>query len=269
MRLDGVKGFVFDIDGTLIHRAGEEVHVMPGALAVLERVRASGRPFALFTNGSHLAPDGFARGLRDAGLPIEDGQVLTPLRSAIHYLARRHAGHLVRIFGTPAVEEYMAAAGVRIAAPEEARRADVVFVAHRHDVTLDELEEAARAVMAGARLLTGSYVAAYAGANGPIISRGGMIAAAIAKASSTRPTIVGKPSKAAVAVVRERLGVADRGRARRRRRPRHGHRPRPPRPLPHDPRPQRHQRRHRPGPHPQAPPPRPCHPRGGRAAAVL
>jgi NagD protein len=207
VRLDGVKGFVFDIDGTLIHRAGEEIHVMPGALAVLERVRASGRPFALFTNGSHLAPDGFARGLRDAGLPVEDGQVLTPLRSALHYLKRRRTGHLVRIFGTPAVEEYMAAAGVRIAAPEEARRANVVFVAHRHDVTLDELEEAARAVMAGARLLTGSYVAAYAGANGPIISRGGMIAAAIAKASSTRPTIVGKPSKAAVAVVRERLGV--------------------------------------------------------------
>jgi HAD superfamily hydrolase (TIGR01450 family) len=205
VRLDDVRGFVFDVDGTLVHRDGEQVHVIDGALAVLERINASGRPFAIFTNGSHLPPEGFARGLRDAGLPIEDGQMLTPLRSALHYLERRHPGELVRVFGPPVVEDYMAAAGVRVASAEQTREATVVFVAHRHDVTLDELEAAARAVMAGAALLTASYVAAYAGANGPIISRGSMIAAAISKASSTRPIVVGKPSKAAVAVIAERL----------------------------------------------------------------
>ncbi len=207
MRLDDIRGFVFDVDGTLVHRSGEQVHVVEGALEVLERVQASGRPFALFTNGSHLPPEGFARDMREAGLPIEDGQMLTPLRSALHYLERRHPGALVRLFATAAVEEYMAAAGVRVTAPEQAETADVVFVAHRQEVTLAELEHAARAVMAGAALLTGSYVAAYAGADGPIISRGAMMAAAISKASATRPTIVGKPSKAAVAVIAERLAL--------------------------------------------------------------
>ena len=207
MRLDDVRGFVFDVDGTLVHRSGEQIHVIDGALEVLERVAASGRPFAIFTNGSHLVPEGFARGLREAGLPIEDGQMLTPLRSALHYLARRHPGALVRLFATAAVAEYMSAGGVRVAAEAQAQLADVVFVAHRHEVSLDELERAAREVRAGARLLTGSYVSAYAGADGPIISRGAMIAAAIAKASGVRPTIVGKPSKAAVAVIAERLGL--------------------------------------------------------------
>jgi len=207
VRLDDVRGFVFDVDGTLVHRSGERVHVVDGALEALERVQASGRPFAIFTNGSHLPPEGFARGLRDAGLPIEDGQMLTPLRSALHSLARRHPGALVRLFATAAVEEYMVAGGVRVAAAEQAEAADVVFVAHRQEVSLDELERAARAVRAGARLLTGSYVSAYAGADGPIISRGAMMAAAIAKASGARPMVVGKPSKAAVAVIAERLGV--------------------------------------------------------------
>jgi HAD superfamily hydrolase (TIGR01450 family) len=207
VRLDDVRGFVFDVDGTLVHRDGEAVHVIDGAVEVLERIRASGRPFVIFTNGSHLAPEGFARGLREAGLPIEDGQLLTPLRSALYYLERRHPGALVRVFGPPVVEEYMAAHGVRVATAAQAREAGVVFVAHRNDVSLDELEAAARAVMAGAALLTASYVAAYAGATGPIISRGSMVAAAISKASSTRPTIVGKPSKAAVAVIAERLGL--------------------------------------------------------------
>ena len=44
--LGGGRGFVFDVDGTLVHRAGDEVHVQPGAVEVFERIRASGRPLA-------------------------------------------------------------------------------------------------------------------------------------------------------------------------------------------------------------------------------
>jgi NagD protein len=84
---------------------------------------------------------------------------------------------------------------------------DAVFVAHADTVDFELLERAARAVIAGARLLTASYAPAYAGANGPILSRGAMTTAAIAKASTTRPVIVGKPSKAAWRTVEERLGV--------------------------------------------------------------
>jgi NagD protein len=84
---------------------------------------------------------------------------------------------------------------------------DAVFVAHTNEADFDRLECAARAVMAGARLLTGSYVRAYAGANGPILSRGAMITAAIAKASGARPIVVGKPSHAAVREMEKRLGV--------------------------------------------------------------
>src|SRR5262249_60270753 len=84
---------------------------------------------------------------------------------------------------------------------------DVVFVGHGDRVGVELLERAAREVIGGARLLTASYVPAYAGANGPILSRGAMTTAAIAKASSTRPVIVGKPSTAAWRTVEERLRV--------------------------------------------------------------
>jgi HAD superfamily hydrolase (TIGR01450 family) len=207
VRLDDVRGFVFDVDGTLVHRAGEEVHVIPGAREVLERIRASHRPFAIFTNGSHLPPAGFARGLRDAGLPVEDDQMLTPLRSFLYHLERRHRRASVRLFGTAPVAEYLTHAGVRLVERDETEAADVIFVAHVDEVDLVDLERAARAVMNGSRLLTGSYVPAYAGANGPILSRGAMVTAAIAKASGARPTIVGKPSKAAVGVIGQQLGL--------------------------------------------------------------
>ena len=207
MRLDDVRGFVFDVDGTLVHRAGDTLHVVPGAHELLERIKASGRPFAIFTNGSHVPPAVFAQGLRAAGLPVEDEQMLTPLCSVQAYLnrGRRHA--LVLPFVTERAREYLIESGLKLVGPEEADQADVVFVAHIDHADLPELEQAARAVIAGARLLTGSYVSAYAGANGPILSRGAMVTAAIAKASSVRPTIVGKPSKAAVRAVRNALGV--------------------------------------------------------------
>jgi 5'-nucleotidase len=205
VRLDDVKAFVLDVDGTLVHRAGDDVHVQPGAVEVLGRIRASGRRLAIFTNGSHESPGWFAEGLRKAGLDIADDEMLTPLRSVQAYLRMRRIDEPVLAFATGAAREFMLDQGMRLAG--EDGPVGAVFVAHADTVDFDLLERAARAVIGGARLLTASYAPAYAGANGPILSRGAMTAAAIAKASSTRPVIVGKPSRAAWQTVERTLGT--------------------------------------------------------------
>ena len=204
--LNDVRGFVFDVDGTLVHRAGAEVRPLPGASEVLDAIRASKRPFALFTNGSHMPPAAFARELREVGLSVEDGQVLTPLCSVQTYLAQ-HGDVAVLPFVTDSARGYLEEAGVRLVGDGEHDAVGAVFVAHPKEVDFESLERAARAVITGARLLTGSYVPAYAGANGPILSRGAMVTAAVAKASGRRPTIVGKPSRAAVVAVETHLGM--------------------------------------------------------------
>jgi HAD superfamily hydrolase (TIGR01450 family) len=205
VRLDDVRGFVFDVDGSLVHRGADfRARPLPGAVAVLEAIRDSGRPLVLFTNGSHMGPDAFARGLRDDGLPVADDELLTPVCSALTYLARRHAGEPVMVFGSEATRERMAAAGVPL---EETEAAKVVFVAHVQDVELDLMEIAARAVMNGARLLTANYQRGFWGANGIIFSRGAMVTAGIARVTGARPIVVGKPSRAAVDEIGVRLGV--------------------------------------------------------------
>jgi HAD superfamily hydrolase (TIGR01450 family) len=205
VRLDDVRGFVFDVDGTLVQRSGDGVRALPGARDVLDSIRASGRPFALFTNGSHMPPAAFARELRDAGLPVADEQLVTPLCSVQTYLERR-PGISVLPFATDSARAYLEEAGICLVEGGD-DGIGAVFVAHPGGIDFERLELAARAVISGALLLTGSYVAAYAGASGPILSRGAMVTAAIAKASGRRPAIVGKPSRAAVTEVGRRLGV--------------------------------------------------------------
>lgn len=205
MRLDDVRGFVFDVDGTLVRRFPDGVHPLPGAVEVLNAIRESGRKLAIFTNGSHLTPEVFAAELRADGLPVSDEEIVTPVRSALSYLRRRHDGAPVQLFAQPPVRERMIAEGVNVV---DGEGAEVVLVLHVDDADFPELERAARAILGGARLLTANYLPAYAGANGPIFSRGAMVTAAIAKAASARPTVVGKPSKAAVQELRDRLGVA-------------------------------------------------------------
>jgi ribonucleotide monophosphatase NagD (HAD superfamily) len=145
-----------------------------------------------------------ARGLREDGLPVGDEEMLTPVESAITYLQVRHPGAPLLLFGTRAIHERLSDAGITLAEDEEA---EVVFVAHPSEISLDALERAARAVTRGAPLFTGSYVRGYAGANGLIFSRGAMTTAAIAKAGGVRPRVLGKPSRPAVAEVAGRLGV--------------------------------------------------------------
>jgi HAD superfamily hydrolase (TIGR01450 family) len=206
VRLEDVRGFVFDVDGTLVHRSGPHtVEAIDGAYEVLDRIRRSGRTFAIFTNGSHKAPAGFAADLRAAGLPVDDHQVITPLCSVQAYLERRQEAAVLG-FLTEEAHAYLEGCGVNLVGGPNGH-VDVVFVAHTDWTGFDELERAAHAVIGGAQLLTGSYVSAYAGADGPILSRGAMVTAAIAKASSSRPIVVGKPSRAAVREYGRRLDV--------------------------------------------------------------
>jgi 5'-nucleotidase len=205
MKLDDVKGFVFDVDGSLVHRDADFRSVpLPGAIEVIEAIRTSGRPLVLFTNGSHLDPETFAASLREDGLPVKDDELLTPVVSTISYLSQHLPGRPVMVFGSAEIKRRMEREGIALTETDEA---EAVFVAHVPQVDMDDLETAARAVMKGAPLLTANYGPGFWGSNGLIFSRGAMTAAAIAKVTEVEPIVVGKPSKVAVEATSQRLGV--------------------------------------------------------------
>lgn len=208
MRLGDARGFMFDLDGTLVRRTHDGHVAIDGAPQVLDAIRESGRPLVVFTNASHVAPARIAASARKGGLQLAENEVLTPVCSAISYLRRNHPGARVLVIGTDDTRERMAADGIDLAVDAGAASAEVVFVAHVDEFDADVFEGAAHAILAGAPFLTSNYLRAYAGIDGPILSRGAMAAAAIAKASAKRPRVVGKPSKPAVNEIGNRLGVA-------------------------------------------------------------
>lgn len=205
--LEQVRGFVLDLDGTLIQRTRSGHEPIAGARELLGEIRRSGRPFVVFTNASHVSPQVLAAELRHGGLDVRDDEVLTPVCCAISVLGRSPDSGVLA-FCTDATHERLSSAGIRLVGEEE--EFGVVLVAHPEELGFAKLERAARGINAGARLLTASYVAAYSGADGPIFSRGAMVTAALVKVTGARPAVVGKPSRPAVREIVDRLGLPSR-----------------------------------------------------------
>ena len=190
VRLDDVNGFVFDIDGTLVHREGETMHVQPGAVEVLERIRASGtavRP--LHERQSHCHRRRL-RGTRfvAAGLDVRDERGADAARQrAVPPADAPARGPGARVLNASA--HGLARAGRRRRWPrEDETDIGAVFVAHVGRGRLRRRSSARRGrCSTAAPLLTGSYAPSYAGSNGPIFSRGAMLTAALAKASGVEP----------------------------------------------------------------------------------
>src|SRR6266542_2407158 len=89
-RLLAARGFVFDMDGTLV--LGDRPSLEPtGAVEITQWATARGRPFVVFTNGTMHSPAHYARTMRDLGFPLPDEAMMTPASSAVRVFAG--AGH--------------------------------------------------------------------------------------------------------------------------------------------------------------------------------
>src|SRR6185436_2806191 len=96
-----LSGFMFDVDGTLLlsDRSLGAYELLPGAAEVLNELRARGTPFVLLTNGSAYPPARQAAKLRNAGLPVDDEQMITPSNVAAD-LTRRNGVKRALVLGT-------------------------------------------------------------------------------------------------------------------------------------------------------------------------
>jgi 4-nitrophenyl phosphatase len=217
-RLRRARGFIFDMDGTLVlgDRVNHGLRPLPGAAEMLAWVRDRGLPYVVFTNGTNRAPSHFARVLREAGLDVPDGQMMTPASSAVTMFTRRKFTR-VRVLGGEGLAGPLRAAGIEVVPPEEtpevpsgpagAPGVDAVFAGWYPEFTMPALEAACHAVWAGAQLFSASETPFFASANGRALGTSRAISAMIRSLTGCRLTITGKPSLDALRAAATRLGV--------------------------------------------------------------
>jgi 4-nitrophenyl phosphatase len=208
-RLRAARGFVFDLDGTLVlgDRNNRGLAPLPGAVELLRWVAGRGLPFAVFTNGTTKTPQQLARALRSIGFVLPDDAVLTPASSAAAVFVRR-GYHRVLVLGGDGVAEPLRAAGLDVVLPDgRPASVDAVLAAWYPEFTLPALEAACHAVWTGARLYSCSQSLFFATAGGRAIGTSRAISAMICSLTGVRMQLVGKPSRAALSTAARRLKV--------------------------------------------------------------
>jgi 4-nitrophenyl phosphatase len=208
-RLTSVRGFVFDLDGTLVlgDRNGRGLFPLPGALEITRWAARQGLPFVVFTNGTTKTPRELAQALRGIGFDLPDQAVMTPASSAATVLTRR--GHRrVLVLGREGLAAPMRDAGLDVVQPSAGKpRADAVLVGWYPDFTMAALEAACHAVWDGAAVYSSSQAMFYATARGRALGTSRAISAMIRSLTGCRVRVVGKPSLAALRCAAARLGV--------------------------------------------------------------
>ena len=206
-----IKGLMFDVDGTLLlsDRSLGAYQVLPGAIEALTALRERGFPFVLLTNGSNYPPAEQAAKLRNSGLPIADEQMITPSSVTAHYLSRRSVRRVL-VLGTRGVGHALEDAGIETVYTGEsaATEVDAVYVGWHPECGMKDIETAAQAIWAGAKLFSASDVPFFATRQGRTIGYSFAIVGAIRRLTGAPVRVMGKPSMHALRFVARRLGTA-------------------------------------------------------------
>jgi 4-nitrophenyl phosphatase len=209
-RLRRVRGFVLDMDGTLVlgDRDNKGLQPLPGAEPLFAALTELGLPFRIFTNGTSRTPRQYAHALQDLGFPVPDDGVLTPASTAVDVLHQR--GHRrVMVLGGKGITEPLEAAGLETVPPLPTTRADAVLAGwFRQELTFDALEAACEAVSAGAQFYSASESLFFATAHGRQLGTSRAISAVVRDITGCRVTVVGKPALPALRSAARHLGVA-------------------------------------------------------------
>jgi HAD superfamily hydrolase (TIGR01450 family) len=209
-RIAAARGFIFDMDGTIAlgdRTSGGHV-ALPGAIALISRIRRGGAPIRIFTNGTAKPPADYAASLRGAGFDVSDDEMMTPSTSAASWLAARGIGR-VRVLGNEGTAAPLIAAGIEVIGPSQpAAGVEAVYTGWHRDFTFHDLEAAVHDVLAGAIAITASNVPFFATADGRGMGTSYAMNAVIRAYAGRHPKILGKPSREAFFTALAGMGLA-------------------------------------------------------------
>jgi glycerol 3-phosphatase-2 len=205
---DEFDGLLVDLDGVVW--IGREP--VPGAVEALAVLIEGGKPIVFVTNNSVKPPDAYIERLRELGIPVPDGQVVTSAEAtALLALDRVGPGATAFVIGAPGFKEVVAATGLRLLSGDDGRAAEAVLVSAHREFGYDELATANFALQGGAALFATSRDPTLPMPGGALPGTGAVLAT-VETASGKRAEIGGKPEphlfKRALALIPDSSRVA-------------------------------------------------------------
>lgn len=205
-RLRMVRGFAFDLDGTIW--AGPRL--LPGAVELVEAIRAAGLKVVFASNGSRHGPEQIGAKLRGLGIAADLSEIVTAFHIAGEEIRRRSGPLRVLVVGTDELAASLVKAGHEPLPFDHWSEAQAVVVGNDPAFDFARLRGAARVVAAGGPLFAVNLDARFPVGFGPgdFEPGCGAIAEAILVAADTgaRPVVIGKPSPPLFRAAVERLG---------------------------------------------------------------
>lgn len=198
-RLKRTKGFILDMDGTLVlgDRNNHGIRPLPGAAEFVAYLGEKGVPCVSFTNGTVRHPRDIAPKLAGAGIHFAPEQIFTPSSVAADYFTRRHLKRIM-VLGGEGVSGPLEEAGLEVVRPPESDGIDAIFAGWFRDFTMADIEAACDAVWGGAKMFVASLVPYFATADGRTLGTSAAIAGAVRQITGARAKVLGKPSAEAL-----------------------------------------------------------------------
>lgn len=178
------RGCLIDVGGVL--QVGDAA--LPGAAEALATLRRAGVPFRLLSNTSSRSRHALAAQLVSSGLPVGPEDLLTATVATAAHLRRVGGGCL--FFVRPDVRDDLVGIAEDVTHPAHVVVGDTPEIFAR-----EALDQAFRALRAGADLIAMAKNRWFATPAGPAVDIGAAIAA-LEYASGIQATVIGKPSGA-------------------------------------------------------------------------
>jgi 4-nitrophenyl phosphatase len=198
-----VKAVVFDLDGTLVR--GPEA--LPGAVAALERLRASGLRIAFCTQDSMQSPAAIAARLAGLGFGAGESDVLSAGWSAAHYLSRRFQGERIALFCGDGLRDAFTSLGAEIVDARDGGRARALYMARKPNFSAQDLAGACACIWNGAEFFAVCTDRVLPTKGGDLPGAGAAVRG-VEFATRTRAKILGKPSLPLAEAIMRRMDLA-------------------------------------------------------------
>ncbi|OUM94130.1 MAG: haloacid dehalogenase [Thermobacillus sp. ZCTH02-B1] len=194
-------GFILDLDGTVY--AGSRP--IDGAAETIGYLRSRGKRVVFLSNRGNISRRMCRERLAAMGIPCEAEDIILTSSVVARYLREHEPDARVWVLGEQGLRDELALHGVRFAVrPQDADR---LVVTLHETLTYAELNDAFRAVRAGARIIATNRDKTFPGEDGESIDVGAVLAALEHATGVAADVVVGKPSPAMARAALDRLGL--------------------------------------------------------------